>query len=240
MPTRSFLRFLCCSALALVVASTSGASGDVFELSVEDTRVALPLPKGLKRASIHDPAAIQRMRKVHGLTNGVVELLFDPECTINTAERQCPAAFELVLVPDRISDQEWPSVRAAMLADIRGNDRLLQREETAQAEKRVEAEMPGLRMFTDKTAAMVLMHEDDPRSVRARLQRPMLITQGEARFEIVQIHIQLQVRGRYMGVYAMHLYPYGQVDEDAVERLDAEADAFLTDLYALNPTKRAR
>lgn len=240
MPKRSFLRFLCGSALALVAASTSGASSDVFELSVEETRVAIPLPTGLKRGSIHDPDAIQRMRRVHGVTNGVVEFLVDPECTINTPERECPAGFELVLTPDRISDQEWPLIRKAMIADVRGNDRLLQREEAAEAEKRVEAEMPGLRMFTDKTAAMVLMREDDPRSVRARLQRPMVITAGEARFEMVQINIRLQVRGRYMGVYAMHLYPHGQVYEDAVERLDAEADAFLAELYALNPAKGVR
>ena len=80
MPTRSFLRFLCGSALALVVASTSGASGDVFELSVEDTRVAMPLPKGLKRASIHRPELVRATRAIQGVEeSAAVEALVDPE-----------------------------------------------------------------------------------------------------------------------------------------------------------------
>lgn len=235
MSIRIPLRSLSCAALLLAVAFTSGASGDVFELKVDATRLVIPLPEGLARASIEQPEMVRQARAIHGIPNGVIEVLLPLGCPLSKPERKCPATFELVVLPERITGEEWPQFRKAFIREIREDERLLQRKQTADAMKRAEAEVPGVDVFMDKSRPMVLVREDDPRSVRARFERPILVTVGEARVEMVQMFVRLPVRGQFMAVYAMHMYPYGKVDERAVQRLDAEVDAFLTDLYALNP-----
>lgn len=229
------LKSLSCAALLLAVAFTSGASGDVFELKVRGTGVVIPIPEGYARASIDRPELIHRAQTIHAVRDGAIEVLLPAGCPLSKPGRSCPATFELVVLPERVTAKEWPLFRKELIREIREDERLLQRKETADAMKRAEEEMPSVDVFMDKTKPMILVHEDDPQSVRARFERPFLVTSGEVRVEVLQMFIRLPVRGHFMVLYAMHVYPYGKVDEDAVARLDAEADAFLSDLHALNP-----
>lgn len=224
------LQFL---AAALLLAPSLGLAADrTGVIDVRGTRVELPLPEGYVQASLDMPEWIALSQSVAPTGARSEEVLLQAECASDPDTLFCPATFEIMSLPAKLSREQWRELRKEMIAQLGGDTRAMQEAALDRARKKVEDQ--GVSFSRDTSAKAVLVAPDDVRSVRFYLPAPGRYQSNGVVVEQLRVVAQLVIDGQLMFVAISRDFPKGEATPEEHQVLVALLDDFLTRLYALN------
>ena len=232
-------------AAALLLLSTTASSAErTGKADVGDVEVVLPLPPDYIQATLDLPAYLRALEKQAAGHGRLIDVLIAAECIGRDIPfgPMCLTTYELYRMPDvGVPLQQWPALRRGLMTMMAGDTSAI-RADVLEAKRRNPNIQPrDVEVSEDTREAMQLLAVDDPRSVRFRTRSPAHIADrvdGERlqwRFGAT-----FPMHGQVFNVTITREFAVGADSAAIVAEMEAELDAFLIRLYALNPMYEER
>lgn len=224
-----------CAALLLApLIATAGERTGVID--VRGKRVELPLPDGYVQASLDMPEWLELAKSFAPARSTVEEVVLHAECMSDPDELYCPAAFEFVSLPMRVTPAQWRVLRETMLKELAGDTSEMQAKAMQRSQEKLDAygEDADVKFTRAATPRVVVVAADDPRTVRFYLPAPGRIEADGAVAEQLRVVAQMAVDGQVLLISITRDFPEGKATPEAHRALVDELDAYLTGLFARN------
>lgn len=236
IPTSRRVTLLACLLLAWAPCLALAAERTAT-LVVDDTELVVPVPDGYVQASIELPAWIAQMRAL--TTPGSpqpIETLMSATCVDDAdAGAYCRTAYDLQVSRRRFDPAMWSVMRPQLVELVQKQSKALIDRAMAQRDARLRELEIESEATLESTTAIIMLAPDDLRGVRFRLPTPAVIKEEGVEVRQWRFGGQVMLRGRLFSVIVTRELAEGEDAEAVAKAMEAELDAFVQRLYALNP-----
>lgn len=224
------------AALSWLMAPNAHAADRTGVIDARGTRVVVPLPEGYVQASVDMPEWVEAGQALVAPGVTVEDIMVDADCVPDALGPSCGSSYEVMSLPATMTPMQWREVRAQVIEQLGGDTRELQQAVIEGARERLQDFDDGVKFTRAPTSRVVLVALDDPRSVRFYVPAPASLEIRGVEMDQLRVVAQFVVDGQFMMVAVSREFPAGQGTPEAHLGLVEELDAFMTRLYALNPS----